>query len=144
MRVGYRTIGRGEGDVYMRRWEIETRRRGSVKLHHIIQPDHDRHLHNHPWDFTSIILRGWYVEECPGYQQLRRPGSIAHRRAADLHRIRSVSQGGVWTLVFTGPRVQVWGFDVDGDIIPWDEYLDETDVESAKSYLKSTFGKART
>lgn len=37
----------------------------ACRLHHICTPDLDREMHNHPWSFTSIILRGGYVERRP-------------------------------------------------------------------------------
>ncbi|MGN6103521.1 MAG: hypothetical protein ACTHU0_00210 [Kofleriaceae bacterium] len=40
----------------------------------------------------------------------------------DYHRVREL-RGDVWTLFITGPRVQDWGFLVDGDHVPWTKYL---------------------
>lgn len=35
----------------------------SVRIHHIKRADQDRHLHSHPWNARTIILKGWYEEE---------------------------------------------------------------------------------
>jgi hypothetical protein len=37
----------------------------AVRLHVIHTPDLDRALHDHPWTFVSLVLRGWYREERP-------------------------------------------------------------------------------
>jgi hypothetical protein len=38
---------------------------GGVKLHHILRSDDDRDLHDHPWSFLSIVLKGGYWEHTP-------------------------------------------------------------------------------
>jgi hypothetical protein len=35
----------------------------SIRVHHILRPDIDRDLHDHPWNARTIVLRGWYKEE---------------------------------------------------------------------------------
>ena len=37
-----------------------------IYLHHILRPDDDRDLHDHPWNFGALILSGGYMEEIPG------------------------------------------------------------------------------
>lgn len=37
----------------------------SIRLHFIHREDLDRHMHDHPWDARTIILRGGYVEQIP-------------------------------------------------------------------------------
>jgi len=110
---------------YMCRWVLETRW-GTLRLHNILRSDDDRALHDHPWDFWSLILWGGYREFLPGLlhsgngtyapignQRWCGPGSLVKRSAADAHRIALV-HGPAWTLVWTGPRVRRWGFYVDG------------------------------
>lgn len=110
------------GKPYMRRWIVRTPL-GMLRLHHIVAPDGDRHLHDHPFSFVSLVLRGGYIEERPSRGVAphvadeaarsiteRSAGSIAYRRAADAHRIRQVERGGCWTLVATGPLFRRWGF----------------------------------
>lgn len=96
----------------------------SVRVHHILREDDDRHLHDHPWDARTIILKGWYKE-------LKEDGIIHHRKEGDTnpikygeyHRITEVSPGGVYTLFFTWKYAGTWGFLVDGVKIPWREYV---------------------
>lgn len=40
-------------------WPFKTR----ILLHRICRPDNDPWLHDHPFDFRTILLWGWYVEE---------------------------------------------------------------------------------
>lgn len=107
-----------DGETYMRRWLLGRPKGSGVRLHHILRSD-DRHFHDHPFDFTSIILRGSYTEWTPihGTQQmasqLYTAGDIIQRKAEDLHFL-TLENGPVWTLVFRGPYRRTWGF--------WDYY----------------------
>ena len=126
----------------------------SVRIHHIRRPDMDRHMHSHPWDARTIILRNWYEEERhlvatdPWPLELRRvlqpSGRIelrnVYRREAgytgrllfdQYHRISAVPPEGVWTLFLTWPDQGDWGFDVDGDAVPHETYF--RNIESFNS-----------
>lgn len=118
-----------------RRWQFPI----SIRIHHIVQPDQDRHLHDHPWNARTIILRGSYYEERPvtgtdagrlaaeylGVYDayLRELGDTARLRYGEFHRITEVSDGGVWTMFITGKYRGTWGFDVDGVKVQWRKYL---------------------
>lgn len=66
-----------EGNLYMGRWTIieQGSRAGKVlgfltggqydhvRLHWIRQSDGDRELHDHPFNYRTFILKGWYNEE---------------------------------------------------------------------------------
>lgn len=96
----------------------------SIRLHHIAQPDQDRELHDHPFDYRTLILRGWYVEENVfGEFTDRLTGDTARARAQTFHRIAHVSGGGVWTLFVCHPRINEWGFLVGGRKVHWRTYL---------------------
>lgn len=58
----------------------------------------------------------------------------------DFHSVREL-KGDVWTLFVTGERVQDWGFLVDGQKVPWREYLSGLDV--AKGDALDRIGAAR-
>lgn len=108
----------------------------AVRLHHIVREDRCRDHHTHPASFISIVLGGWYRERRPYRQQqhaildpieftdtLRRPGSIAFRRASDRHTITEVSPGGAWTVVIWLRKRGSWGFVTpDNRLVPWREY----------------------
>lgn len=119
----------------------------SVRLHHIMLADQDRHLHDHPWNARTIILKGWYEEEryfnetplgevrrqlkaqgghvAAGgrVQQVRIAGYTGRLLYGQYHRITAVPRDGVWTLFITWRKRGGWGFDVDGVKVPWREYL---------------------
>lgn len=118
----------------------------SVRIHHICRADHDRDLHDHPWNARTIVLRGWYREErlCSalatrelenisdrvvtgGDQRhvfYRAEGHTGRLLFGQYHRIIEVSDGGVWTLFITGRKRGTWGFLVDGNKVPWRTYLE--------------------
>ncbi len=152
-----------DGKLYMRRWWLMPRWcldfdmvRGypmpkawmpfSIRVHHIVRPDPDRHLHDHPFNFRSIVLDGWYVEERPFTQLTDREalridglvededgtralttitaGSTYSAQATRWHRISRLSDGGAWSLFIMGRRINGWGFLVNGKKVPWREYLE--------------------
>jgi len=96
----------------------------SIRLHHICRPDNDRHLHDHPWDARTFILRGWYVEERANGERLARvAGDTFTLNHNDYHKILDISQGGVWTLFVTFKYRGDWGFLVDGVKVPHLDYI---------------------
>jgi len=109
----------------------------AMRLHFIATPDIDRHMHDHPWSFLSIVLDGWYIEARPwriepcflpgsGVEPrhfiMRKRGSIAFRRATDRHTIDDIPVGGVWTLCITWPKCQWWGFYTPDGKVHWRDY----------------------
>ena len=133
-------IRREDGSAYLIRWAFNTPF-GGIKLHHILGSDEERDLHDHPWSFFSVILRGGYWEHVavdpasdPRYD-LRftgmRPvthrtwygaGSALWRPAPSPHCLELAEGRTAWTLVFTGPKKREWGFRTICGWIPWTEY----------------------
>jgi len=107
----------------------------SVRLHHIMREDLDPHTHDHPWEARTIILRGAYLEDRlerrhPSFTPLDRrlrycrlPGDTAKLTLGMFHHITSVTPGGVWTLFITWKYQGTWGFMVNGQKVPYKEYL---------------------
>lgn len=125
-----------DGSLYMGRWWLfnpydserhETRWSWcpiSVRVHHIVRPDRDRHLHDHPWNFRTVVLRGHYVEERENRCYfVRGAGTTASLQFGSFHRIAQVSPGGVWTLFITGRYRGTWGFKVQAQKVPYRDYL---------------------
>lgn len=138
-RTPYWHLYHGDGSLYMGRYWLkphsDRRDRWAARVHHIATPDVDRHMHDHPWDFLSIVLRGGYTELRPlgaercfegeeeaSYAVTRRAGSIALRRATDRHRIISVLPD-TWTLFITGPKRHWWGFHTPAGKVHWQDYV---------------------
>lgn len=109
----------------------------SIRVHHIMRKDNDRDLHDHPWNARTIILRGSYLEEVPApvpyvglwghtsrrREQWREPGQTARILFGQYHRIKYVSDGGVFTMFITWKYRGTWGFLVDGVKVPYKKYL---------------------
>lgn len=119
------TIQDGTGDPYLIRWRLVDSPWFGIYLHKIIRSDHDRHLHDHPFDFVSIMLRGCYLEYLRGrvLPLSRAAVSVAFRRAEQAHRLEVSAP--CWTLVARGARRRSWGFYVDDGWVRSDEYLQE-------------------
>lgn len=112
----HQVIGIGH-DPYMHRWYlIPPNPWVKVYVHKFLRSDDDRALHDHPWSFVSVMLRGSYREIIPGDVLLRCAPSIAFRPAQWRHRVQldwpawSEREIPCWTLIITGPHVRTWGF----------------------------------
>lgn len=125
-----------DGSPYMERFTLFETRWLSARLHHIVTEDYDRVMHDHPWSFLTVILRGGYAECRPEYPHQPRftsagrefdvvtthhAGSVALRRATDRHRIIAVLPG-TWTLFIYGPIRQWWGFFTPAGKVYWRDY----------------------
>jgi hypothetical protein len=115
---------------YLFRWYVIPKNPWlKVYVHKFMRSDDERALHDHPWSFVSVILRGGYVEvsETADYKttmlcrtslfDLRSPfwrRCIAYRPAIYRHQVKLPIESGVeqscWTLIITGPHVRTWGF----------------------------------
>lgn len=135
MRTPYRDILSPDGEqIYMRRWWLFNRYDleggthwswlPSIRVHHIMEPDHDRHLHDHPWNARTFILDGWYLEEIPGdVIRFCDAGYTGRLLFGQYHRIEAVSPGGVFTVFVAWKHRGTWGFMVDGKKIHYYDYL---------------------
>lgn len=109
-----------DGSPYLYRWHVAPRNdTANVYLHLQVADDPERPLHDHPWDNTSVILAGGYVERLqrnPAKDSrlltLRRePGDVIHRKAEEAHRLfLPVGRTYTLTLFATGPHRRAWGF----------------------------------
>lgn len=106
---------------YVIRWRLETKW-FSVRLHHWLKPDDDRAFHDHPWSFTTFVLKGGYVDKNPDGEQHLKAFTIQHRDAHHKHTVVP-DEGGCWTIIFTGPKIRNWGFWVKGKFIKMNKYF---------------------
>jgi hypothetical protein len=130
-------------ETYLTRWRIIQTPLFAIYVHRMDGPDSRDTLHDHPWDFLSIILRGGYIEMVP-VMCLYDPNTGEHeahackaiwrnaskgrrfnrKRAEDLHVISELTSTRTWTLVLTGPRKRTWGYlDSDGTWTPYNEHF---------------------
>lgn len=115
---------------YMLRWYILPRNPViNVYLHKFMRSDDDRALHDHPWWFVSLMLKGEYEEitadgnTVAERHKLRKAGSLAFRPAEWRHRVQllvdmeayrphdtPLPEKPCWTIIVTGRRSRSWGF----------------------------------
>lgn len=116
------------GDNYLRRWWVVPRNPFcSVYLHEILRSDDDRALHDHPWENTSIVLAGGYIEHTLDGGFERRAGDVVNRSAETLHRLVVPDGGRAVTLFMTGPRVREWGFACPQGWRVWTDFVSARD-----------------
>jgi hypothetical protein len=116
----------GKEEYLTRYYLINERPKLRVTLHHAHLSD-DAALHNHPWHWASLMLKGGYHEDTPEGRKWWAPGSFRTNLPSALHRLEVNQEGGeVWTLFFMGEKEQDWGFiQQDGSIKQWQQYLKE-------------------
>jgi hypothetical protein len=107
----------------------------AVRIHTILRSDRDRALHDHPFDYMSIILTGGYSEVTESGSRWYGPGAVIFRRATSRHRLdlrlNEMFEGPATTTLFITMRRgrQKWGFfpdDIGGVKVPPDLYDRET------------------
>jgi hypothetical protein len=104
----------------------------NVFLHKFLKSDPDD-VHDHPWPFATLILRGGYWEWRPQFNsagekvgELARwcgPGSFRTASATTYHRIELDPAVTCWTLFMPGPKQRDWGFLVRNVWVQWEQYL---------------------
>lgn len=108
-----------DGSAYMERYHFVRGGDQNIRIHHILTSDDHRDLHDHPWDFTSRILKGAYTETterttakdpyADDVLNIYHEGATLVRTAEYLHALTLESLD-VWSFVVTGPVRRTWGF----------------------------------
>lgn len=109
------------GVLHFRRWRVIATPWFSVFVHNIYKADEDLHLHDHPWDYFNMILKGSYVEETAEGKHLMDVGCYSKRKAETFHKIHSVNEP-TTTLFIIGKRRRDWGYSVDGMWVQHEKY----------------------
>lgn len=136
----YRLIpDRRTGENYMHRYYLFLKDRKwfpfNLTLHKIVRSD-DPVMHDHPWPYMTIILKGGYFEHTPlmhnGVQvgeqvRWRGPGSIILRGSKRYHWLELDNEKPATTLFFMGPQTREWGFLINNKWIKHDECLSNWD-----------------
>jgi hypothetical protein len=137
-RLGRKRIvmDRVENEPYLERYYVFLRERErfpfNVFLHKFLKSDPDD-VHDHPWPYATLVLKGGYWEWIPHfdtvgrkigeYQVWRGPGHFRVSKARSFHRIELDPDITAWTLFMPGPKQREWGFLVRNQWIQWEEYL---------------------
>lgn len=112
------TILGPDGGEYMHRHHLTDR----VRFHHLLTDDGQPDMHDHPWDFDSLLVTGAYLEQLPdGVHVEHRAPTLIRRRAEQPHRLELLD-GPMWTLVATGPVRRRWGFHTADGWVHWTHY----------------------
>jgi len=104
----------------------------NIFLHKFLKSDIDD-LHDHPWPYFTLILRGGYWEWVPQFNaegrkvgeiaKWRAPGHFRFCSAETYHRIELDPGITAWTLFIPGPKKRDWGFLVKNRWVQWEQYL---------------------
>lgn len=137
-RLGRKRIvmDRVENEPYLERYYLFLRERNrfpfNIFLHKFLKSDPDD-VHDHPWPFLTVILRGGYWEWTPQFDAEGRKtgeiarwcgaGSVRWASANTYHRIELDPNVTCWTLFMPGRKCRDWGFLVRNQWIQWEEYL---------------------
>lgn len=135
---------------YLKRWVLNF---GlfSLRIHHWLASDDQRHYHNHAWWFITWVIRGHYEDITPYKGELGAhtiylappppdvlppsppydlvwsepmiTGCIRFRPANHSHKVKVLRP--TWTFLITGPTKHPWGFFVRGKFKRANKYFFE-------------------
>ena len=123
----------GKDILYLRRWILASLFGWKIYLHKIVRADHDRCLHDHPFGFFGIILKGGYIEDLPVgkagdtsdiIRRTNKPFTFINRLGPGFtHRIHKLLNGNSWTLLIRTPTNRRWGFFTPEGWMHWKDFL---------------------
>ena len=120
------------GDNYLRRWHIIPENKYfNIYYHEIRASDLDRHLHDHPYFFSSFILEGGYYEHTEDDIISRKPGDLNIHSPWFFHRLEMRDESGANTIFITAPKIKIWGFKTEDGWVANQEYLEKHGIQGA-------------
>jgi hypothetical protein len=129
-------MDRVNGEPYLERYYVFLKDRKrfpfNIFVHKFLKSDPDD-VHDHPWPYATLILKGGYWEWIPvfdlrgtkihEYCVWRGTGSFRLAHAESFHRIELDPDVECWTLFMPGIKQRDWGFLVKNKWVQWQEYL---------------------
>lgn len=129
-------MDRVNDEPYLERYYIflkdRTRFPFNVFLHKFLKSDPDD-VHDHPWPYATLILKGGYWEWIPQFNskgekcgeiaKWHGAGSFRFAAATSYHRIELDPEVECWTLFMPGIKQREWGFLSKGKWIQWEKYI---------------------
>ena len=102
------------GTLHFKRWGVETPWFGLL-VHFIARGDEDKHMHDHPFRFSSYIISGGYYEHVDGAVIPYEPGDFIRHEPGEPHRVelykdKHGNQIPCWSFVIIGKRLPTWGY----------------------------------
>jgi hypothetical protein len=108
----------------------------SVYRHDMTRPDNDAHLHNHPWQALSFIVRGGYWEQTKWGSIFHHANSFNRIPRSSYHRIASILPG-TRTYLLSWGEVRQWGYLVN------DRHVDAPDYKAHLKMLEARNGSEK-
>lgn len=137
-RIGRRRVvmDRQSNEPYLERYYLFLKDRQkfpfNIFLHHFLKGDPDD-VHDHPWSYFTLILKGGYWEYIPQFNsegkktceigKWRGPGHFRLCKPISFHRIELDPSVDCWTLFMPGPQKREWGFLVKNKWIHNNDYI---------------------
>jgi hypothetical protein len=129
-------MDRTSDEPYLERYYVFLKDRTNfpfnIFLHKFLKSDPDD-VHDHPWPYATLILKGGYWEWRPQFNgngekigEIAKwcgPGSFRWAGANTFHRIELDPEVTCWTLFMPGAKQRDWGFLVKNKWVQWEEYL---------------------
>jgi hypothetical protein len=116
------------GDLHFTRFAIiEIRNLFSFYIHRIYIHDKDLNLHNHPWNFAGLVLKGSYEEKTKEGLVTKEVGSLYTGDRSFFHKINRIINGPVTTLFLVWGKYKEWGYETN------EGFVDSITYRSRKS-----------
>jgi len=131
-------MDRQSNEPYLERYYVFLKDRTwfpfNIFVHKFLKSDPDD-VHDHPWPYATLILKGGYYEWIPQFDKQgnkfneiavwRGPGSFRICGATSYHRIELDPSITAWTLFMPGPQRRDWGFLVKNKWVHNLDYLEK-------------------
>lgn len=111
-----------QGELHFKRFAIIETARLSLYIHTILLADEDLHLHSHPWNFISLILKGSYLEETPFGWNEKKFLTLSTMGRNQVHKIERITKGSVFSLFLTYGEHKPWFYQVGTEQVESSEY----------------------
>jgi len=151
-RIGRKRVimDRESNEPYLERYYVFLKERKrfpfNIFIHKFLKSDPDD-VHDHPWPYATVILKGGYYEWIPQFDAQGRkisemsvwrgPGSFRTCSANSYHRIELDPDIECWTMFMPGPHKREWGFFINNRWIHNEQYLKEKKNGKSTSRVSS-------
>lgn len=81
----------------------------AIRVHQWLKTEDRRYMHDHPWNFITLVLKGGYVDVTETGRDALKIFSVRYRPATHKHYVE-VNEGGCVTILLTGPVIRNWGY----------------------------------
>lgn len=133
-------MDRENGEPYLERYYVFLKDRKhfpfNIFLHKFLKGDPDD-LHDHPWGYATLILKGGYWETTPAGRFWRGPGHFRICPANSYHRIELEPGVTAWTLFMPGPQKREWGFLVNNIWMDHGKYFEYRKLHAKRNISNS-------